>query len=176
MSSEQHLYLIGYRGSGKSSVARSLAAQLGIESIDSDDEIERRAGCSIAEIFAEQGESGFRDLETQAIEALSSGPPQVIALGGGAILRAENRQQIAQTGKAVWLDARPEVLVQRIQQDATSATRRPQLTEHPMLQEVRQLMQAREPLYRAVGNWRIDVSDLDVDTVVTQIRQLLARD
>ncbi|WP_417734675.1 shikimate kinase [Rosistilla oblonga] len=174
MLNSKHLYLIGYRGSGKSSVARLLAAKIGCTWIDSDDEIERRAGVSIAEIFAAHGEPGFRDRETAAIEALSKTSPQVIALGGGAILRPENRDMIAQTGQAIWLDARPEVLVGRIEADASSASRRPSLTEHPMLQEVRQLMAAREPLYREVGNLRIDVSDQTPDQIVDQITKFLS--
>ncbi|MEZ6091862.1 MAG: shikimate kinase, partial [Pirellulaceae bacterium] len=86
----KHLWLIGYRGSGKSSVARRLAQRLDCSSIDTDDLIEQIAGRSIAEIFAESGEPVFRDFESQAVVQAAEMPTQVIASGGGAILREEN--------------------------------------------------------------------------------------
>src|SRR5262245_7809148 len=96
------LFLIGYRGSGKSAVAPRLAARLGWEWCDSDAEVERRAGKSIAEVFAEGGEQAFRELERQVVNGLCQRERTVAALGGGAILLAENRQAMTARAKVVW--------------------------------------------------------------------------
>lgn len=109
--------LIGYRGSGKSSVARLLAAKLNLTWIDSDDVIEEQAGRSIREIFAEDGEAEFRRLERAVIRDLTNCDSLVIAAGGGAILADENRQAMKSAGAVVWLQASVDNLVQRIQAD-----------------------------------------------------------
>ena len=93
-----NLYLIGYRGSGKTTVAAELARLLGWKWLDADDEIERRAGKSIKEIFATWGEPAFRDLEVAVIADLSKLTSHVIALGGGAVLREESRHDIRNFG------------------------------------------------------------------------------
>src|SRR5688572_502997 len=140
-----NLYLIGYRGSGKTTVAAELARLLGWNWLDADDEVERRAGTTIKEIFATSGEQSFRDLEAAVIADLAQFSGHVIALGGGAVLREDNRQAIRSSGKVVWLQASPEVLYQRISGDASTAERRPNLTADGGLAEVERLLAVRAP-------------------------------
>ena len=94
-----NIFLIGYRATGKTTVAKLLAKRLGWTSVDADDEIERLAGKTIAEIFADDGETVFRDLETTVIASLAKREQTVVALGGGGVMREECRQQIVGRGK-----------------------------------------------------------------------------
>ncbi len=105
--------LTGPMGAGKSRVGRALAQALGFEFVDTDAEVERVAQMKITEIFAREGESGFRKRERAVLEALPS-QRSVIALGGGAVVAEDNRRVLAEKGVLVWLDARPETLVERI--------------------------------------------------------------
>src|SRR5262245_66283601 len=94
-----NIFLIGYRGSGKTTVAAEMSAQLGWPWHDADAELERRAGKTIKQIFAEQGEPAFRDLESTVLADLLIGDRQIAALGGGVVLREENRRLLASHGK-----------------------------------------------------------------------------
>lgn len=151
-----NLFLIGYRGSGKTSVAACLASQLGWPWHDADVEIERRAGKTIKQIFADDGEPAFRNWETAVIADLAAGERTIVALGGGAVLREANRQAIAGRGKVIWLTASPKTLQARIHADPTTAARRPNLTGQGGLAEIRQLLAARTPLYAACADLTID--------------------
>jgi shikimate kinase len=164
-----NLFLIGYRGSGKTTVAAALAEQLGWPWLDADAELERRAGKSIKQIFADTGEQAFRDLESAVIADLAGGERQIIALGGGAILREQNRQAIAARGRVVWLQASPETLLARIQADPTTAERRPNLTGQGGLAEIRELLAARTPLYAACADLTIDAERLPPDEIAREI-------
>ncbi|MEW5828957.1 MAG: shikimate kinase, partial [Chloroflexota bacterium] len=112
-----HTYLYGPSGSGKSTTGKILAAALDLALIDLDAEIERMAGRGIPEIMAELGEAVFRDLETAALKAAASGPEAVIALGGGALLRDENRALAEATGRVALLEADLSTLAARLSQD-----------------------------------------------------------
>jgi len=144
-----NLFLIGYRGSGKSTVAAALAERLHWPWIDADAELERRAGLSIKEIFAREGESGFRQSEADVVQDLAGRDGWIVALGGGAVLRDDNRRTVAGRGKIVWLKASPETLAKRIHADPTTAERRPNLTAQGGLAEIRELVTRRAPLYAA---------------------------
>src|SRR5688572_2187006 len=141
------IFLIGYRGTGKSTVARHLAERLGFDSIDADAEIERRAGKSIAAIFAEDGEAIFRDLESQLVAELCGFRRTVVALGGGAVLRESNRNAIRVAGPVVWLTAPVDVIVARLAADPATAGRRPNLTKFGGRDEVEALLAERTPVY-----------------------------
>ena len=169
MHANQHLYLIGYRGCGKTTVARRLALLNKQTWIDADEELERRAGKTIREIFAESGEKHFRDLESQLLASLAEGTHHIIALGGGAVLREGNRNLIKRSGKVVWLRARPETLLARIQADPTTGDRRPSLTSAGGLEEIEQLLQVRTPLYAACADYIVDVDELTPEAVAEQI-------
>lgn len=164
-----NLYLIGYRGSGKTTVARLASALLAQPWIDADEEIERRAGKTIREIFAESGEEHFRELESQVLADLAEGPNRMVALGGGVILRETNRQLLERSGKVVWLRARPETLLARIQADPATADRRPQLTSTGGLAEIERLLAERTPLYAACADYVVDVDEMTPEEVAQQI-------
>ncbi|HUG91030.1 MAG TPA: shikimate kinase [Planctomycetaceae bacterium] len=161
--------LIGYRGSGKSTIAPLLAERLGWEWIDADAEIERRAGRTIREIFASQGEPTFRDLERETIGELLGRERLVLAAGGGAVLDASTRQRMRHAGPVVWCDAPVETLYERILADATTAERRPNLTGRGGIDEVRELLGRREPLYRETACVVIDTQRLDPANAVDEI-------
>ncbi len=154
-----NLVLIGYRGTGKSRVAPLLGARLQWPWFDADDQIERCAGRSIARIFDEQGQRAFRDWETKVVADLAQRPRCVLALGGGAVLRAENREAIAGQGRVVWLTASPDTIFQRIQADADSASRRPNLTAAGGITEIIATLEARNPVYRQCAQMVVDTED-----------------
>jgi len=170
-----NIFLIGYRGSGKSTVNRRLGELLGWPSVDADTELEQRAGKSIKDIFAAGGESAFRELETRVIGDLASRDKHVIALGGGAILREINRKAIAGRGPVVWLQASPETLFARINADPQTEERRPNLTAQGGVEEIRTLLEQRTPQYRACANVTVDVNRLDPDEIARQILASLSK-
>lgn len=108
------IVLIGMMGVGKSTVGRRLAARLGLAFVDADEEIEKAAGMTIAEMFERYGEAHFRDGERRVIARLIDGAPKVIATGGGAFMQAETRELILSAATAIWLDADIDVLVDRV--------------------------------------------------------------
>lgn len=164
-----NLVLIGYRATGKTTLARLLAERLGWEWIDADVEIEQRAGKSIAQIFADQGEAAFRDLEAGVIAELCHRPKLVVAAGGGAPLREESRRAMRRDGKVVWLTAKPETILARMSGDATTAGRRPNLTNMPPLEEIVQLLGRREPIYRETAHFSVDTEGKPPAQLVAEI-------
>jgi shikimate kinase len=164
-----NIFLIGYRGSGKTTVAQALAGQLGWPWLDADAELEGRAGKSIQQIFADSGEPAFRDLESAVVADLARLDGVILALGGGAVMRDENRRAIAGRGKAVWLKASPEKLHERIASDPTTGQRRPSLTGQGGLDEIRQLLARREPIYHQCADLVIDAETLAPDEIARQI-------
>ena len=153
------LFLIGFRGSGKSTVGRLVAERLGSDFLDADEVLDRNAGRTIREIFREEGEAGFRDRESAVLAAVCAGSPCVVATGGGAILREANRGLIKSRGFVAWLTAEPNSLWRRMQGDPTSADRRPPLAGGG-LAEVEQMLAIRNPLYRECADVEIPVAML----------------
>lgn len=164
-----HLYLTGYRGCGKSTVAKQLADRLRRPVVDLDDIIESDANLTIATIFETENETGFRNRESESLQRVSQTTARVISLGGGAILREENRRIIRRTGLCVWLDAAPGVIAGRLASDSSTGNRRPSLTGQPVLQEIQDVMAQREPLYREAADLRVDTSELSVEAIVGRI-------
>lgn len=162
--------LIGYRGSGKSSVAAPLAERLGFDWMDADDEIERVAGKSITAIFAEEGEPRFRQLEREVMQSLLGRDKLIIAAGGGAILNAETRKEMREAGPVVWLKASVTALEQRISKDATTASRRPALTSSSsQREEIQNLLDQREPLYREAATMTVETDSKTVFQIVDEM-------
>jgi len=150
-------------------VAAALAKRLGWSWIDADAELERRAGKTIKQIFADQGELAFRDLESNILADLVTLDRHIVALGGGAILREANRRLLALRGRVVWLKASPKVLQARITGDTTTAERRPNLTGQGGLAEIRTLLAERTPLYASCADLTVDAESKPADELATQI-------
>ena len=157
------LFLIGYRGTGKSTVGPVLARRLGWAFADADAHTEAAAGRSIADIFAAEGEAGFRNRETATLTHLCTLTNHVVATGGGVILRPANRVLLRASGFVVWLTASPELIAARLAADPTTAARRPNLTAAGGLDEIRTLLAAREPHYRATADFTLAADDLSPD-------------
>jgi len=161
--------LIGYRGSGKSSVAQPLAKRWGWDWIDADTEIERRAGRSIRELFEQRGEAEFRRREREVMADLLKRSRLVIAAGGGTVLDEQTRLEIKQAGPVVWLRAKVETLAQRIQADRETQSRRPNLTPAGGTTEINELLEQREPLYRDCATCTLETDDQTVEQLVQRI-------
>ena len=166
----QSIILIGYRGTGKTTIARKLADRLSIPAFDSDVEIERQAGKSIAKIFDQDGELVFRDTEESVIaEILAWSAPFVLATGGGAILRGSTRERLRQSGRVIWLTATPEVILRRITNDVTTQTMRPNLTSLPMREEIVAVLEQRRLLYAETAHTTLDTDSQTADEIVETI-------
>ena len=166
-----HIYLTGFRGSGKSTIAHLVGSALSRAVVDLDQELERLAGRSIRELFEQHGESYFRELESEALMKVAGSPtPSVVALGGGAILRPENRRCIAASGLCAWLRVPGDVLCERLASGRSDRDHRPPLTGLSLADEVRVLLAEREPIYMAVA----DVA-LDADRPAEEVASALAR-
>jgi shikimate kinase len=162
---DRHLALVGLMGAGKSTVGRRLASAWGRAFVDLDDAIVAAAGRPIPELFAAEGEAGFRDRETAALRAALAEPtPLVVATGGGVVLREENRALLGERAVVVWLDAEVDALAARV----GDGTGRPLLADAPA-ERLRSLATARRPLYEAVADLRVDTSGLGPDEVVTAV-------
>ena len=168
--------LIGYRGCGKSSVAQPLAEKLGWNWIDADAEVERRAGRTIREIFADDGEPTFRRIEREVIASLLQKEELVLAAGGGAVLDPQTRHEMPQAGPVVWLQASVDILERRIEADRTTADRRPALTEQGGRNEIEQMLTQREPLYRECATLVVQTDTLTVDMIVHRIIHAVAQE
>ncbi len=169
------LFLIGYRGTGKTTVAQRLAERLHCAWVDADVELERRAGKTIAQIFAEQGETSFRDLESKVVAELATRENTIVALGGGAVLREENRRAITGKGLIVWLQADAQTLFDRIHSDPTTAERRPNLTAQGGLHEIEEVLRQREPIYRDTADLALDTAHHSPDQIAEMILRHLAQ-
>ncbi len=171
MIESRHIYLIGFRATGKSSVAVDLGRKLLRKVVDTDELIVRQEGRTIAEIFASGGESRFRDLEEKTLsQAASSEEPLVIATGGGIVERQANLALMKRTGLPVWLDASAEIILLRMGRDPRTASMRPSLTgiRDPRL-EVEQKLGERRPLYRECSAFSVETDGCSVEQIVDRI-------
>lgn len=162
------LWLIGMMGSGKTTAGRLAAGSLGVGFHDTDDEVASGLGCSVAELWTEVGESGFRVLESAAVQQLA-GAVAIISTGGGAVVDKANRERMKETGPVVWLRARPEVLASRLEGGA----RRPLLDSSPdRAATLIALLIDRSRTYSEVADFEIDTSSLSVEDVAGKIAGL----
>ena len=168
--------LIEYRGTGKTTVAEHLAAMLECDWVDSDDEVEQSAGKSIANIFREDGEPHFRDIETRVLGELTKRDAIVLSLGGGIILCRENREMLATFEHVVWLTADVETIHQRVTTDDQSTTRRPNLTIAGGRQEIADVLAERSPVYRECATLQVDTVDKSPEVVAREILEHLSPD
>lgn len=161
--------LIGFMGTGKTTVGKRLARRLGYQFVDSDSEIEHRAGVPVRTIFQEQGEAAFRSLESDTIAALVTQPNQVISTGGGTILQTKNADLLRANCLVVWLTASPGVILKRV----GNAETRPLLANAAdPLARIRQLLDARSRLYQAAAHLRVDTTHRKPEAIVDEIVRL----
>jgi shikimate kinase len=162
------IFLVGYRGSGKTTVGGVLARRLGWDFFDADTVLEAQHGKTIKDIFAAEGEPGFRDKESAILADLCRRSDAVIATGGGVVLREANRDLLRRSGFVAWLSADARALWARIQDDPATAARRPALAGGG-LAEVEQLLAARERLYRASADVEVPVAGLSPEQAADAI-------
>jgi shikimate kinase len=165
MIGKPNIFLIGPMGSGKTAVGRQLARMLGVPFHDSDAEVERRAGVDIPYIFEQEGEAGFRQREIEAIEALTLLEPVVMATGGGAILRIENRDVLKARGTVVYLETSLAQQLHRV----GSGRGRPLLRDGDTADRLRSLRAQREPIYRELADHVVHTDHRRVLRVAGQI-------
>jgi shikimate kinase len=168
-----NIILIGYRGSGKSTVGSKLAARLKRRFVDTDDLIEERQRIPITDIVKSHGWDHFRKVEKSIIEEISKDDHLIIAPGGGAVVDPDNVKTLKKNGFIIWLKADRQTLLKRINQDPRTNTRRPTLTGEGTLKEIEETMSQREPFYETASEAQIDTSMLAVDTVVEGILAVL---
>jgi len=169
MDQRKCIALIGPRGCGKTTVGRILARLLGGECVDTDELVAGRAGRSIAEIFANEGEADFRRRESKAIREVVQATPAVISVGGGAVLHQQNLDALRAVAILVWLTAPAEVLYQRISTDLATANSRPPLTQQSGVEEVRRLLAERSPNYQRAADLQIETVDRDPREIAEEI-------
>ena len=166
------LALIGYRGTGKSTIGKLVARRAGRKFLDLDREIERRAARPIHAIFLEKGEPAFRDLEESVLLDLAVQHDCVLATGGGAILRESNRRGLRNFGLIVWLTASCEVLARRLSHDGREGKARPALTSAGTLAEIETVLTQRLPLYQLAADARVETEGRPASRVAEDVLQL----
>jgi shikimate kinase len=163
-SASRNIVLVGFMGSGKTSVGQEIAKRLGWDFVDTDAFIEVTTGRTIADIFAQDGEAAFRILESDAVRAVASRCRVVIATGGGVVLRPENVATLRANGVLVLLDASAEALYERIRHE----THRPLLQVADPIARIRELLDARRPFY-AQADVVLDTTDLSVSDIADEV-------
>jgi shikimate kinase len=169
------IVLIGYRGSGKTTVGRLLAERLGRPFVDSDELIVSRAGKTIAQIFATGGEEAFRDLESAVVAKVALLADHVIALGGGALGRPRNLAAVQAGGhKIFYLYCQPRELLRRIQADPTTTAGRPALSNlGGGIEEIEKILSHRQPHWRKVMHAEVDVTELTPPQIADVIAKVM---
>lgn len=164
----KNIVLIGFMGTGKTCVGQMLAQTLGWPFVDLDVEVEKAVGLQITEYFRQFGEQAFRDREQEAVEKVSARPRQVVATGGGVVLRQKNVDRLRATGVLVCLSASEEEIVARTAGDSL----RPLLNRPDRLQVIRELMTARMPQYRQADIW-VETGGKSAEETAAMILQIL---
>lgn len=166
-----NIILIGFMGSGKSSVGRLVASKLGHKFVDTDRLVTNTTGSTIADLFEKKGESYFRDRETEALRSLQGRSNLVVATGGGIITRKENIPLLQELGFVVWLQTNQEVLFERV----SRTRKRPLLMTDNPRETISKLLVQRTPLYVAAAHHQIDTTDLSheqgAELVISQADQ-----
>lgn len=169
MDTTGNIYLVGMPGAGKTTVGRQLARRLQRRFVDADHEIEARTGVKIPLIFELEGENGFRDREASVLADMTNKSGLIVATGGGAILRAENRGILKRTGIVIYLRVPPRILFERTRHD----TNRPLLQVANPMMRIEELFSQRDPLYQDVADVVVTSGDGSVCHMVTRIEREL---
>jgi shikimate kinase len=162
--------LIGFMGTGKTAVGKVLATKLGREFIELDYLIEQKAGRSIPEIFQQDGEIGFRELEIEATKEFANKKNAVIACGGGIVLNKINIDRLRKECIIVYLTASPSIILKRTSGDKDE---RPLLAVSDRVSQIKELLRFRQPFYQRAADIKIDTSRLNIDSVAERIMEKL---
>jgi shikimate kinase len=163
---KNNIVLTGFMGTGKTAVGQALAKRLNRQFIEVDSKIEQMAGKSISDIFKDNGEIYFRELEIGAIKQAAAGKKQVIACGGGVVLNTINVDRLRETGVIINLVASPQMILKRTSGNAGS---RPLLDVQQPAERIRELLKFRKPFYDKAADLIINTSKLNIDTVADKI-------
>ena len=166
---DRSIVMVGMMGCGKSAIGKRLATILDLRFVDADDEIEKAAGMSINEIFAQLGEGHFRDGERRVIARLLASGPQVLSTGGGAFMSEETRHHVKEAGVSVWLRAELPILMRRVMR----RDNRPLLKTHNPEARMHELLEIRNPIY-ALADVSVESRDVTHDVIVGEILANLA--
>ncbi|GAW94126.1 shikimate kinase [Calderihabitans maritimus] len=168
---KKNVVLIGFMGTGKSSVGRRLAKILKMDFVDTDAEIEKLTGLTVAQIFARHGEKRFRSEEELIVKKVARRQNCVIATGGGVVLNPENVKNLKETGVIICLTAEPETILERVKRRNT----RPLLPRGSTVERVNELMEQRRAYYEAAADYTVDTTHLTREEVVKEILKLLEK-
>ena len=168
-----NIFLIGFRGAGKTSVGKILAQRLNRKYIDADEYLEQKEGKTIKDIFEEGGEGKFREIESDVIAELCLQNNTVIATGGGVVLKEENVNRMKKCGVAILLEADVDTLYKRIKGDITSTTKRPDLTNYGEYQEIRYLLEKRKPLYDKTADFVVNTAKMSIGEAAGKIASFI---
>ncbi len=171
VSTTNNIYLVGMPGAGKTTIGRQLARRLQRTFVDADHEIETRTGVRIPLIFDIEGEQGFRDREAKVIADLAGATNLIVATGGGAVLRPENRAALNKSGTVVYLQATPRLLFERTRLDPN----RPLLQVENPMQKIEELFAQRDPLYREVADIVVSSLGGSISHLVKQLERELQK-
>ena len=161
----RNVFLIGFMGSGKSTIASCLVKNYGMDMIDMDQLIVEREGMSISDIFAQKGELYFRDVETNLLIEIQGEQNKVVSCGGGVVLREKNIQAMKKSGQVVLLNAKPETILERVKDDDN----RPLLRGNKNVQFIREMMEKRRPKYEMAANFVIHTDGKSADMICKEI-------
>ena len=162
---QKPLYFIGFMGSGKSTVSRHMSQMLDIPKIEMDDLLAERAGKPITQIFAEDGEEAFRQMETDLLREIGAGDPVLVSCGGGVVLRPENVEIMKASGTILMLSATPETIFERVRH----STKRPILNGNMNVEFIAELMAKRDSVYRAAADVTVIIDGKTSDVIAREL-------
>lgn len=165
----KNIFLIGFMGCGKSTIARALSKKLGVIQVEMDELIVEEQGMPITEIFEKYGEEHFRDIETELVYRLQKMDGVVVSCGGGAVLREENRNRMKQSGVIVLLTAKPETILARVK----NSTNRPVLNGNMNLEYIKELMERRRACYEDAADITVATDGKSVEEICQEMIEKL---
>ena len=165
----KNIFIIGSMGSGKTSIGKILAKKNNLSFLDTDHEIIRSCGYSIPDIFKEFGEEHFRNLETEQLRKMKALENHVISTGGGIILKNDNRKLMKELGIIIFLDINISSQVDRVK----NRKNRPLLNDHNLKDNLLSLKKTRDPIYKKISNYIIDVSGKEREQIINEIQKII---